>query len=122
MASKWSKKKNYRQNFQRHRFSIDIQANVQEVDFLDVELNLQNGTYCPCKKPNDKLLYIHSWSNHPPQSAKQFPNSISDRLSKNSSKQEIFNTAIVEYEDVGKTSDYNVDSKYTNSKSEKQKT
>ena len=103
-------------------FSTDIQANVQEVDFLDVKLNLQNGIYWPCKKPNDKLLYIHSWSNHPPQSAKQFPNSISDILSKNSSNQEIFNTATVEYEDVGKTSDYNVDSKYTNSKSEKQKT
>ena len=36
------------------------------VDFLDVLLTLRNGTYCPYKKPNDKLLYIHSLSNHPP--------------------------------------------------------
>ena len=103
-------------------FSIDIQTNLKEVDFLDVTLNLQNGTYRPYKKPNDKLLYIHSSSNHPPQIIKQLPNSISERLSKNSSNQEIFNTAKVEYEDALKKSGYNVDLKYTNNKSEKRKT
>ena len=78
-------------------FSIDIPANLKEVDFLDVTLNLQNGTFRPYKKPNDKLLYIHSSSNRQPQIIKQLPNSISERLSKNSSDQEIFNTAKVEY-------------------------
>ena len=28
-------------------FSIDIQTNLKEVDFLDVTLNLQNGAYRP---------------------------------------------------------------------------
>ena len=28
-------------------FSIDIQTNLKEEDFLDVTLNLQNGTYHP---------------------------------------------------------------------------
>ena len=37
-------------------FSIDIQTNFKEVNFLDVTLNLQNGTYRPYKKPSDKLL------------------------------------------------------------------
>ena len=96
-------------------FSIDIQTNLKEVDFLDVTLNLQNGTYRPYKKANDKLLYIHSSSNHPPQIIKQLPNSISERLSKNSSNQEVFNTAKVEYEDALKKSGYNVDLKYTDS-------
>ena len=103
-------------------FSIDIQTNLKEEDFLDVTLNLQNGTYRPYKKANDKLLYIHSSSNHPPQIIKQLPNSISERLSKNSSNQEVFNTAKVEYEDALKKSGYNVDLKYTNNKSEKPKT
>ena len=76
-------------------FSIDIQTNLKEVHFLDVTLNLQNGTYRPYKKANEKLLYIHSLSNHPPQIIKQLPNSISERLSKNSSNQDIFNTAKV---------------------------
>ena len=103
-------------------FSIDIQTNLKEVAFLDVTLKLQNGTYHPYKKPNKKLLYIHSSSNHPPQIIKQLPNSISGKLSKNSSNQEIFNTAEVEYEDALKKSGYNIDLKYTNNKSEKQKT
>ena len=103
-------------------FSIDIQTNLKEVDFLDVTLNLQNGTYRPYKKANDKLLYNHSSSNHPPQIIKQLPNSISERLSKNSSNQEVFNTAKVEYEDALKKSGYNVDLKYTDNKSEKPKT
>ena len=101
-------------------FSVDIQTNLKEVDFLDVTLNLQNSTYRPYKKPNDKLLCIHSSSKHPPQIMKQLPNSTSERLSKNSSNQEIFNKAKVEYEDALKKLSYNVDLKYTNNKSEKQ--
>ena len=101
---------------------LDIQRNLKEVYFLDVTVNLQNGTYCPYKKPKDKLLHIHSLSNHSPQIIKQFPNSIPERLSKNSSNQEIFNTAKVEYKDALKESDYNIDLKQTNNKSEKLKT
>ena len=103
-------------------FNIDIQTNIKEVDILDVTLNLQNGTYRPCKNPNDKLLYIHSSPNHQTLIIKQLSNCISERLSKNSSNQEIFNTAKVEYEDALKKSGYSVDLKYTNSKSEKRKT
>ena len=29
------------------------------VHFLDVALNLENGTYSPYRKPNDHLIYIH---------------------------------------------------------------
>ena len=87
---------------------------------LDITLNLQNDTDRPYKKPNDRLLYIHSLLNHPPQIIRQLPNSISERLSRNSSFQEIFNTAKVEYDDALKKS--SVDLKYTNNKSEKPKT
>ena len=61
-------------------FSIDIQTNLKQVDFLDVTVNLEIGTYRPYKKHNDKLLYIHASSNHPLQITKHLPNSISDRL------------------------------------------
>ena len=95
-------------------FSIDIQENLKEVDFLDVTLNLPNGTYRLYKKSSDKLLYIHSSSNNPLQVIKQLSNSISEGLLKSSSNQEIFNTAKVEYKDVLKNSGYDVDLKYTN--------
>ena len=96
------KRKAFIKIFKDIGFSIDIQRNLEEVDFLDVTLNLQNDTRGPYKKPNDKLLYIHSSSNHPPQIVRQLPNSISERLFKNFSNEEIFNTAKVEYEDARK--------------------
>ena len=68
------------------------------------------------------MLYIHSSWNHPPQIIDQLPNTISERLSKNFSNQEIFNTVKVEYKDVLKKSGYSVDLKYTNNKSEISKT
>ena len=74
-------------------FSINIQRNLTEVDFVEVTLNLQNGTYHPYKKHNDKLLYIQSSSNHLPQIIKSLKNSC-----------------------------YNIDLKYINNKSEKPKT
>ena len=43
-------------------FSLEIETNLKEVDFLDVRPNLQNRTYRPYKKPNDRPLYIHSLS------------------------------------------------------------
>ena len=61
-------------------FSINIQTNLKKVDFLDVTLNLQHGTYHPYKKSNDKLLYIHSSSYHTSQIIKQLPNSISNKI------------------------------------------
>ena len=41
------KKKTIIKIFRDLRFSIDIQTNLKEVHFLDVTLNLQNGTYYP---------------------------------------------------------------------------
>ena len=55
-------------------FSLEIETDLKEVDFPDVSLNLPNGTYRPYKKRNDKLLYIHGLSNHPPNVIKQIPN------------------------------------------------
>ena len=65
---------------------------------------------------------MHSSSSHLPQIIEQLPNSISGRLSKNSSNQEIFKTGKIESEDTLKKLGYNVDFKYTRYKSEKPKT
>ena len=105
------KRKTIIKTFKDIGFSINIQTNLKEADFLDVTLNLQNLVYRPYKKLGDKLVYIHSSSNHPRQIIKQLPNSISERLSKNSSNQKIFNTEKVKYNDALKKSGYNVDLK-----------
>ena len=69
--------------FKNINFKIEIVTNLTEVDFLDVTFNLENNIYRPCKKPNDKLIYIDVSSNHPPQIKKQLTKIISDRLSRN---------------------------------------
>ena len=48
-------------------FKIEIVANLTEVDFLVVTFNLENNTYRPDKKPNNKLIYTDVSSNHPPK-------------------------------------------------------
>ena len=53
-------------------FSFEIETNLKEVDFIEVSLNLWNGTYRHYKKLNDSLLYIPNLSNHPPNVTK-FP-------------------------------------------------
>ena len=45
-------RKNIIRVFKDIGFSLEIETNLKEVDFLDVSLNLRNGTYRPYKKPN----------------------------------------------------------------------
>lgn len=59
--------------FNRFGFKITTQANQSCTNFLDVTLDLTEGTYKPYRKPNDdSLLYINHSSNHPPSIIRQF--------------------------------------------------
>ena len=100
-------RKNTIQTFKDVGFLIDIETNLKIVDFLDTTFNLNSGTFKPYKKPNDSLLYIKKSSNHPPQIIKQLPKIINDRLSKDSSNEEVFNESKGEYENALKQSGYN---------------
>ena len=99
-------RKNIIKIFKDVGFSIDIETNSKVVDFLDITFNLNNGIYKPYEKPNNRLLYINKSSNHPPQIINQLPKIISDRLSRSSSNNEVFNTAKGEYEETLKSSGY----------------
>ena len=99
--------------FKNIDFKIEIVTNLTEVDFLDVTFNLENKTYCPYKKPNDKLIYIDVSSNHPPQFKKQITKIISDRLSRNSPNVDIFNNTKLEYEEALKKCGHTAKPKYT---------
>ena len=99
-------RKNVIKIFKEVGFKIEIRTNLKIVNFLDVTFNLTNGTYRPYKKPNDPLLYVNTSSNHPPQVIKHIPISISKRLNKNSSNEEIFNETKLEHETALKNSRY----------------
>ena len=41
--------------------------------YLDVTINLNDGTYKPYTKPSNEIKYIHKESNHPPSAIWQIP-------------------------------------------------
>ena len=85
---------------------ITIKTNLRIVDFLDVTLNLESGTYKPYSKPNSSPVYINSQSNHPPNIIKRIPSMISERISKISSNKEVFDRAAPFYNNALNTSGY----------------
>ena len=68
---------------------IDLNCNLDSVDFLNVNLNLKEGVYKPYRKPNNEILYVSKKSNHPPTVVKNIPKSIGTMLSTLSSNKEI---------------------------------
>ena len=59
-------KKTIQNIFKDKGLQIIIKYNLKIVDYLDVTLNLNEGTYRPFHKPNEETIYIHIKSDHPP--------------------------------------------------------
>ena len=79
--------------FRKRGLNITIQINLKVVDFLDVSLNLSTESFYPYRKPNDRPMYIHRQSNHPPNIIKNIPSSFSRRLTDISSDSAAFEDA-----------------------------
>ena len=105
-------KKDIIRRFKNHGLKITIQANLKIADFLDVTLNLTNGTYYPYRKPNNETVYINTKSNHPPSILKSLPAAINRRISDISCNEEVFNRNKQHYEDALKRSGHNVTLRY----------
>ena len=52
-------KKDIHKSCKENELDIIIQYNMKMVNYLDVTLNLENSTYCPCQKENNQIKYIH---------------------------------------------------------------
>ena len=68
------------------------------MNYLDGTFNLNDRSYRPYQKPNDKIHYIHIQSDHPPSITKQLPQSIKKDLSQLSSSKDIFHETKPYYE------------------------
>ena len=68
-----------------------LSTNLKICNFLDVTLNLTDGTYYPYRKPDNETLYIDSNSNHPPTIIKHPPVALGRRISDISSSKKLFN-------------------------------
>ena len=74
-------KKTIQNIFKDKRLELIIKCNLKIVDYLDIKLNLNDGTYRLFHKPNEETIYIQVESDHPPQIIKKIPRSIEKRLS-----------------------------------------
>ena len=79
------------QKFKNAGFGIEITTNLPTVNYLDLTLDLNKGTYKPYRKSNEPPIYIHTSSNHPQSIIKQIPKGISRRITDNSTNENIFN-------------------------------
>ena len=102
--------------FEKEKLRITVESNLKVTDFLDVTLNLNDGSYSPFRKPNNNLLYINKNSNHPPNIIKQIPVMINNRISSISSNKHQFDKSKQVYEDALKASGYDVSMKYDEKK------
>ena len=92
--------------FSDNGLKITIEVNKKIINFLDVTLNLNNGSYEPYSKPNNTPLYVHRESNHPPSIIKNIPLAINKRLNEISSSKESFDKAAPVYQEALTKSGY----------------
>ena len=87
---KTSKIQNIIRAFKLLGLRIEIASNLKIVHFLDVTLNLNNGTFKPFTKSNSAPTYINIDSNHPSSFLKQIPNAVNQRINRLSSSKRTF--------------------------------
>ena len=87
-------------------FRIQIASNLKIVDFLDVTLNLNNGTFKPFSKNDSAPRYINISSNQPISVLRQIPNAVNQRINKLSSCKKIFEENKSRYDDALKNSGF----------------
>ena len=75
-------------------------------------MDLQTGEYKPCMKPNNRPLYIHKESNHPPSIIKNIPENVNKRLTAISSNETVFKKAAPIYQEALQRSGYTYELKY----------
>ena len=89
-------------------------------NYLDITLNLNDGSYRLYGKPDEETNYIHVNSDHPPSIIKDIPRSIEKGLSILSSSKHIFQESAVYYEKCLKNSGYKTKLQYQQPKENNQ--
>ena len=92
--------------FKEEGLKITTEVNIKRMDFLDFEMDLNNGTVRPWRKPGSRISYINTSSAHPRANIKALPNMIQTRLAGLSSSAEEFNEVVGPYKDELKAAGY----------------
>ena len=98
--------------FRKEGLRITCETNVTVVDYLDVVLNLEDGSYKPFIKPNASTKYVSVNSNHPPSIIHNIPLAVSKRLSYVSSDKDKFDEEVNHYQEAIKQAGYTENLEY----------
>ena len=80
--------------FKQEGLDVTADANMDKVDFLDVTLDIIDGTYKPFLKPGNNPVYVNVGSNHPLSVLRAIPSGVNKRLNCLSSDEKVFNEII----------------------------
>ena len=98
--------------FKEVGLDITLEINLESTDFLDVHMDLKNGTHRAFHKPNSTPIYIDVGSNHPEIIKKRLPEMVGKRLSKLCSTNEAFDQEKTLYQEALKKSGYKEELQY----------
>ena len=101
--------------YKKPRLKITIASSGPVANYLDVTMDLSDGSYRPYRKPNDTPVYINAASNHPPSILKHIPRMVERRLQSVSSDKSVFNEAKPPYEEALKRSGFDTTLVYEDS-------
>ena len=62
--------------FKEHKLQVVMEANSKMVNYLDVNLDLRDGSFRPYLNPGSIISYVSTLSNHPPNILKSIPEGI----------------------------------------------
>ena len=92
-------KKSLQKTFKDFGLEIVAEFNLRIVNYLDMTLSLNDGSFSPYHEPDDIIQYINKEFNNPPNIIKHLPASIEKQLTNNSSDEKIFKEVAIYYED-----------------------
>ena len=86
--------------FKAFGLTVKVEVNKKVVNYLNVTLDLTDGSHRDYMKPGQVIKYVHVDSNHPPCVKKSIGQGVNHRLYANSSSKTMFDAAKGPYQEV----------------------
>ena len=86
--------------FKAFGLTVKVEVNKKRVNYLNVTLDLTDGSYRDYMKPGQVIKYVHVDSNHPPCVTKSIGEGVNHRLNANSSNERMFEAAKGPYQEA----------------------
>ena len=108
--------------FRKYGLKIEISMNDTRANYLDVTMDIREGSFEPFIKPKSKLKYVYSQSHHWDLILKRIPQGVEDRLNRISSSRAKFEGMKTQFQHALIGSKYNYELKWKEKNTREEKT